>query len=66
MNGEVRRARRAADITQEELAAELKCSLQSYRNFERYHAPLPRGATPSDAINAIARIEARRRGQQSA
>lgn len=65
MNGQVRSARRAADVTQEELAAELGCSVQAYRLFERLHAALPRGATPSDALDAILRV-AQRKAQEQA
>lgn len=64
-NHEVREARWRARIKTKELAAELGCDAGAVSRHELYGVPLPRGATPSDAIAAIERIVARREAEAS-
>ena len=55
-NKEVRAYRRAHEVTQVALAAELGCSDASYRLYESHNNPLPRGMQAAHVIAAIDRL----------
>lgn len=57
-NGEVRAAREAAGLNQTEVARAVGISQATLSYYELYHVPLPRHVTPSDVIDAIARLRA--------
>jgi DNA-binding transcriptional regulator YiaG len=63
-NGEVRAYRETMDVSQTELARELGIRRPSVTDFELYGKPMRQDITPSDAIDAIDRIAARKRAEK--